>query len=170
MKSFKSFKNLIIEIRTKKITERHKTQVIKSKLRKMNLNEEHALDNQIPFLQKLGIKEILPVMVGNINSEEAYAYAKQFENFQGVFVFSTDLSHFNEYYKAISKDKLSISIIENIDIKSADKIDACGIFPLLIFLHLAKLKGWKPKLLEYRNSGDITGDKSSVVGYASFYF
>jgi len=37
-------------------------------------------------------------------------------------------------------------------------------------MHLCKLKKYKPKLIEYKNSGDITGDKSSVVGYAGFWF
>jgi hypothetical protein len=38
-------------------------------------------------------------------------------------------------------------------------------------MHLAKLKGWTPQLLDYRNSGDTSGDKSrGVVGYAAIAF
>jgi len=37
-------------------------------------------------------------------------------------------------------------------------------------MHLCKIKKWKPKLIEYKNSGDITEEKSQVVGYASFWF
>jgi hypothetical protein len=144
--------------------------VIKSDLRKANLNPEHAIDNQIAFLQKLGIQEILPIAVGEINLEEARTYAKQFEDFKGIFIFSTDLSHFLDYYSAKARDAKTLNIIKDLDLESIDKIDACGVFPLLIFLQLAKVKKWKPILLEYKNSGDITGDKSRVVGYSSFIF
>jgi AmmeMemoRadiSam system protein A len=37
-------------------------------------------------------------------------------------------------------------------------------------MHLAKAKGWKPQLLDCRNSGDTAGDKGRVVGYASIAF
>lgn len=147
-----------------------KIKVIKSNLRKANLNPEHAIDNQIPFLQKLGIKELLPIVVGEINLEEARIYAKQFEDFKGVFIFSTDLSHFLDYDSAKARDNKTIQVIKNLDLDNLDKIDACGVYPLLIFLQLAKLKNWNPILLEYKNSGDITGNKNKVVGYASFSF
>lgn len=147
-----------------------KIKIIPSDLRKANLNEEHAIDNQIPFLQKLNIEEILPIVVGQITLEEAKIYARQFEDFKGVFIFSTDLSHFLDYDSAKARDNKTIKIIENLDLKNTDKLDACGIFPLLIFLELAKLKAWHPKLLEYKNSGDITGNKDKVVGYSSFVF
>ena len=147
-----------------------KIKIIPNDLRKANLNEEHAIDNQIPFLQKLNIQEILPIVVGQITLEEARIYAKQFEDFKGVFIFSTDLSHFLDYDSAKARDNRTIKTIENLDLSNTDKIDACGIYPLLIFLQLAKLKGWKPKLLEYKNSADINNNKDKVVGYASFSF
>ena len=74
------------------------------------------------------------------------------------------------YELAIKKDKQTIKIIEKLDFKNSEKIDACGKNPLLILMHLCKIKKYKPKLIEYKNSGDITKDKKSVVGYASFYF
>ncbi len=147
-----------------------KIKIIPSDLRKANLNEEHAIDNQVPFLQKLNVEEILPIVVGEINQGEAKSYAKQFEDFKGIFIFSTDLSHFLDYDSARARDNKTIKVIENLDINNKDKIDACGIYPLMIFLELAKLKGWKPKLLEYKNSGDINGIKDKVVGYAAFIF
>ena len=135
-----------------------------------NLDQEHSVNNQIPFLQKLGFKEVLPLVVGEINDEEAKEIAKKLSEIDAVYIFSTDLSHFLNYEEAVRVDKRSIKIIEELDFKNFDKIDACGIFPLLILMHLCKSKGWKPKLIEYKNSGDVTGDRSSVVGYASFLF
>lgn len=131
---------------------------------------EHAIDNQIPFLQKLNIKEILPIAVGQINAEEAEKIARQFLKENAIFIFSTDLSHFLEYNEAIKKDLVTIDMITNLKESEIENLDACGFYPLLILFKMCKIKSWKPKLIEYKNSGDITGDKTSVVGYASFYF
>ena len=46
----------------------------------------------------------------------------------------------------------------------------CGLNPVLILLNYAKELGLKPKVLNYANSGDISGDKSRVVGYVSVVF
>ena len=48
--------------------------------------------------------------------------------------------------------------------------DACGYRPVVTLIELAKRKGWKARLLDYRNSGDTAGDKASVVGYAAIAF
>jgi len=134
------------------------------------LDYEHAIDNQIPFLQLLEYKEVLPLVVGQITNKEAEKIAKELSKEKGIFVISTDLSHFLSYEQAVKNDKQTIKVIESLDTNKSSQIDACGAYPLLIAMHLCKLKGWKPKLIEYKNSGDIIGDKSQVVGYASFYF
>ncbi len=144
--------------------------VAESNFEKVDISEEHAIGNQIPFLQKLGFKEILPLVIGEITIGEAKGIAKKLENFDGFFIFSSDLSHFLPYEQATKKDRATIEIIKNSDTEKAHEIDACGIYPLFICLQLCKLKGWKPELVEYKNSGDITGDGKSVVGYASFVF
>jgi len=136
------------------------------------LQYEHSVDNQIPFLQKLGFTEILPLVIGQISLKDAEEIAKMLiKNYPDyIYIFSTDLSHFFEYETAVKKDKNSIDIITNTDESKLNNLDACGFYPLLILLQLCKLKSWKPELIEYKNSGDITGDKSQVVGYACLYF
>lgn len=135
-----------------------------------NISQEHSIDNQYPFLVKLGFKEIMPLMAGEITNEEAEEIAEKISKEKAIFIFSTDLSHFFPYEKAVEKDKRTIKIIENLDIKKFSDIDACGQYPLLILMHLCKILKTKPKLIEYKNSGDITSDKSRVVGYGSFWF
>ena len=135
-----------------------------------DVEREHAIDNQIPFLQKTGFKEILPLMAGEITENHAIAIAEKISKIPAIYIFSTDLSHFLPYEQAVNKDKETIKIIKNPDLQNFSKVDACGYSPLLIMMHLCKIKGWRPKLIEYKNSGDVTGDKSSVVGYASFWF
>jgi len=143
---------------------------------KLNLSQEHAIDNQIPFLQKLGFKEILPLLVGEISLEQAKQIAEQLLPYlkNSILIISTDLSHFLPYEKAIAKDIQTIKTIEALDTNKLINLEnsACGIYPLLILIEICKLRNLnlKPKLLEYKNSGDITLDKSQVVGYASFAF
>ncbi|MGV8152441.1 MAG: AmmeMemoRadiSam system protein B [Candidatus Nanoarchaeia archaeon] len=135
-----------------------------------DINTEHSIKNQVPFLQKLGIQEIMPLMIGQITDKEAASIAKKIAKIKAIYVFSTDLSHFLEYNKAKEKDKKSLELIQKLDFTNINNIDACGIYPLLVFKNLCKIKKYKPHLIEYKNSGDITKDKDSVVGYASFWF
>ncbi len=134
------------------------------------LEYEHSVENQIPFLQYLGYSEILPLVIGEVGVEEAKKIAQDLAKEDAIFVISTDLSHFKEYGIASKIDKKSIKYILNLDIDNYKEINACGIYPILILMHLCKIKKWKPKLIEYKNSGDITEEKSQVVGYASFWF
>lgn len=143
--------------------------IIKNDFEKLKC--EHSVENQIPFLQFLNSEiEVLPLVVGEISNKEAQEIVKEIAKIDGVYVFSSDLSHFFPYDIAVEKDKKTIGIIKDLDFEKFNEVDACGKFPLLIMIHLCKLYNWKPKLIEYKNSGDITGDKNSVVGYASFVF
>ena len=51
-----------------------------------------------------------------------------------------------------------------------DHHQACGATPINGLLLTAQARGLRPRLLDLRNSGDTAGDKSRVVGYASFAF
>lgn len=146
--------------------------VIDSDFPKIDISREHAIDNQVPFLQKLGFKSILPLVIGEISVKEAKEAAKELSKLNAAFIVSSDLSHFLPYREAVKKDKKTIEAIESLDSKKLLGMEnsACGIFPLLILIELCKLKKWKPKLIEYRNSGNIANNKESVVGYASFIF
>ena len=135
-----------------------------------DIYHEHSIKNQLPFLQNLNFKEIMPLMVGEISLEKAEEIAKKISKIPAVYIFSTDLSHFLPYDEAVKKDKQTIEIIENLDFNRIKEIDACGIYPLLILFCLCKIKKTKPHLIIYKNSGDVTGDKEAVVGYASLYF
>lgn len=135
-----------------------------------DIEQEHSIKNQVPFLQKLGIKQLIPIMIGKITEDKAKELAKKIAKIKAVYIFSTDLSHFLEYEKAKETDKRTINIIEKMDMENFKQVDACGYFPLLVLMHLCKIKKTKPHLIEYKNSGDIVEDRSSVVGYSSFWF
>ncbi len=134
------------------------------------LDYEHAIQNQLPFLQRLGCEEVLPVVVGEITMKTAQELAKGYMQEKALLVFSTDLSHFLPSRLAVSSDKRTLEILEQLEVEQGEDLDACGRYPLFIMMALCRLMNYRPSLVEYKNSGDITGDISSVVGYASLTF
>jgi len=120
-------------------------------LKMIDLSSEHSINNQIPFLQKLGIKEIMPLMIGEIIPEQAELIAKRLAKEDAILIFSTDLSHFLHYDNAKERDKRTIKIIENLEIENWKNLDACGAYPLLVLMHLCKILNTKPHLIEYKH-------------------
>ncbi|MBS3135930.1 AmmeMemoRadiSam system protein B [Candidatus Woesearchaeota archaeon] len=129
---------------------------------------EHSLEVEVPFLQcVLDEFKIMPLVAGNADpaeiAEQILPYLKD-----SFLVISSDLSHYHDYDIAVSIDKNTLSSIANLDYsKMLEEGEACGKIPILAAIILAKKLGWKCKLLQYRNSGDVTGEKGGVVGYAS---
>jgi AmmeMemoRadiSam system protein A len=85
-------------------------------------------------------------------------------------VASSDLSHFYPYDVAKGLDTTCVKAICGLNIEWMERQEACGKAPILTLMHIARQKGWKARLLDYRNSGDTAGDKSRVVGYAAIAF
>ena len=52
-----------------------------------------------------------------------------------------------------------VKAICDLNIDEMKTQEACGKLPILTLMHLARQKGWKAQLLDYRNSGDTAGDK-----------
>jgi AmmeMemoRadiSam system protein A len=132
---------------------------------------EHSVEVQVPFLQKvLKNFKLLPVVVGEVDPEElAKALAGVLDD-KTVVVASSDLSHYHPDSAAKELDSRCVKAICDVDIDQMKTQEACGKTPVLALLHLARLKGWKAQLLDYRNSGDATGDKDRVVGYTAVAF
>ncbi len=134
---------------------------------------EHSLEVQLPFLQKtLGEFELVPVVFGqNLDyAAAARELTKQFDE-TTLLVASSDLSHNLPYHLARGKDTTCCRAICDLDVGWMEHQDACGRGPILALLHVARAKGWRAKLLDYRNSGDTTGDQQGrIVGYAAIAF
>jgi len=132
---------------------------------------EHSGEVEVPFLQKvLKDFQLVPVVFGEVNpADAAKALADKLDE-RSIIVASTDLSHYHPYDEARTMDQSCIRSILDLKTELSPE-SACGAGPILTVVHLAKLKGWKPKLLDYRNSGDTSGNKSGgVVGYAAIAF
>jgi len=130
---------------------------------------------QVPFLQRtLKNFKIVPVIFGEVDPERVAKALAPIINDQTLVVASSDLSHYHPYDEARALDQRTIGWIADLDLKSLESDrtseSACGRVPIVTLLYLAKLKGWKPQILDTRNSGDTAGDKSRVVGYAAIAF
>jgi AmmeMemoRadiSam system protein B/AmmeMemoRadiSam system protein A len=131
--------------------------------------EEHALEVQLPFLQKvLGDFSLLPLVVGDASPEKvAEVLERLWGGEETLVVVSSDLSHYHAYDRAREIDHGTVQAILDFDPEISHD-QACGATPISGLLLAAKGKGLSPRLLDYRNSGDTAGDKRRVVGYASF--
>ena len=132
---------------------------------------EHSLEVQLPFLQAvLGDFGIVPFAVGDATPAEV---AEVIELLWGgpetVIVVSSDLSHYHSYADARQMDRATGEAILALS-AMLDHEQACGATPINGLLLAARRHGLQPELLDLRNSGDTAGDKSRVVGYASFAF
>jgi len=133
---------------------------------------EHSVEVQVPFLQKtLKNFTILPVVFGDVDPEQAAKVLAGIIDDKTIVVASSDLSHYHPYDEAKELDNRCVRAICSLDIDEMKTQEACGKLPILTLMYLAREKGWKTQLLDCRNSGDTSGDKShGVVGYAAIAF
>ena len=141
--------------------------------------QEHSLEIQLPFLQVLlGHFLFVPLVMGDqsaaVCQELANVIYQVAKDRHVLIVASSDLSHFHDYKKAKELDGVALRHIQDTDVEgfldslAHDKTEACGSGPIAVtMLATHKLGARHALLLKYANSGDVTGDKSSVVGYAS---
>jgi MEMO1 family protein len=145
---------------------------------------EHSLEVHLPFLQVvLKDFQIVPLIMGahDVGLCEALALAlvevirdskKRF-----LVVGSTDLSHYYPHSHALELDGEVARHLNHFDIQglvrdlAAEKAEACGAGPMITTMMVSqKLGANASKVLKYANSGDVSGDKASVVGYIAAVF
>jgi len=125
----------------------------------------------VPFLQRaLKDFEIVTVILGEVDAAEVARGLAGHLDEHTLVVASSDLSHYHPYDQAKALDTRCVKAVCDLDLDGMLEQEACGRAPILALMHLARQKGWKAKLMDYRNSGDTGGDKSGVVGYASIAF
>lgn len=144
---------------------------------------EHSIEVQLPFLQYLYGSEFkfVPVcfQMQDLSSavEVGKALTKVLASKNAVIIASSDMTHYEPQRNAASKDLMALKAVEAMDEKrfysiiQTENVTACGYGPIATVITAAKGLGVKEaKLLCYKSSGDITGDYSSVVGYAAVSF
>ncbi|MCS7197930.1 MAG: AmmeMemoRadiSam system protein B [Candidatus Bipolaricaulota bacterium] len=133
---------------------------------------EHSLEVQLPFVQTvLPNCEIFPILTGECDYRELARTLSPYIDDIDLVIVSSDLSHYYPYEEALKRDALAHRAIEHFDFDlMEDRVEACGKTAILTLMRIAKERGWKAKLLNYRNSGDTAGDKFRVVGYGCYAF
>ncbi|MDO5815692.1 MAG: AmmeMemoRadiSam system protein B [Methanobrevibacter sp.] len=145
---------------------------------------EHSIEVQLPFLQYFSTDfKIVPITMGKqtfVTSNDlanAIFEAANKINKSYCVIASTDLSHFNNQEKANKVDGFVLEDIEEMnEFKLFEEvvqynITMCGYGPVMATISLSKRAGKNAsEILAYQTSGDVTGDLSSVVGYASGIF
>ncbi len=134
---------------------------------------EHGLEIELPFIQRLFGEDadigIVPLLVSRCSPRQVHeVIEKLWGGPETLIVISSDLSHFHDYDTAKKMDNRTRAMIENFDAENIDTNDACGALPVAGMLIAARNRGMKIKTLGMRNSGDVTGDKSRVVGYGAW--
>ena len=146
-------------------------------------SKEHSIEVQIPMLQDVFSDEMKILPISLINQEQktatlvGSAIAKIAQKKDALLIGSSDFTHYEENEFAHRQDLALIDPILKLDVdefyKILDerKVTACGFGAIASIMTACKeLGATEGKLLKYATSGDVSGDKSSVVGYASIIF
>ncbi len=144
---------------------------------------EHSLEVQLPFLQFLYGSDfkIVPIcyLMQDYDSavEVGRALTEALDATNTVIIASSDMTHYEPAKIAASKDQAALNAVTEMDAKrfydriESQNITACGYAPITsLITYAVGIQAKEAKLLSYHNSGDVTGDHSSVVGYAAISF
>ncbi len=153
---------------------------------------EHALENQLPFLQRAlgdGFR-IVPILFGSLRREDFSAMAEAIAPIVDdatLIVASSDLTHYGHDFgytpfrtdikaRLETLDRGFIDPILSLDFdrlfayRDKTGITACGAAPIGVLVRLLQKSGAQARLADYYRSGDLNGDFSTSVSYASIVF
>jgi hypothetical protein len=132
--------------------------------------DEHALEVQLPFLQKtLDNFEIVPMLYGRADAKQiSQVLAPYLNDDTSLLIISSDLSHYLDYDSANQTDKQSAQDVAAF--VPVNHHQFCGATAVNVAMLLAKKFGLVPQLLDMVNSGDVSEDKNRVVGYGAWSY
>ncbi|MBI9112631.1 AmmeMemoRadiSam system protein B [Maridesulfovibrio ferrireducens] len=143
-------------------------------------SREHSLEVLIPFLHHVNpATKIVPVCVSESaprslkKAGEALAEIIERSSKPVSIVVSSDMSHFITAEMAKKLDSIALEAVIRMDPEgfysavSTNNISMCGVLPMTLGMYAVQKNGAvRGKLLDYTNSGKVTGDYESVVAYA----
>jgi AmmeMemoRadiSam system protein B len=143
--------------------------------------EEHSVEVQLPFIQYIyGSRvKILPVVIGihtpsvAADLAESILRAARELGRDVVVLASSDFNHYEPHDVTVKKDEAAINKVIELDAQGfynlivERNISVCGPGGIMTLIEIARRTGAKAKLLKYATSGDVSGEKSAVVGYAA---
>jgi MEMO1 family protein len=143
---------------------------------------EHSLEMQLPFLKRvLPDVPIVPLVMGYQTPDTierlADALARALDGRRALLVASSDLSHYLDARTASRVDAVVLDLVARFDAKGLLEVldtephHACGGGPIVSVMRAASALGARTgRVLKYADSGDVSGDKSAVVGYMAAAF
>jgi len=144
---------------------------------------EHSLEMQLPFVRYLApTAAIVPLVMGVQTAATAQELGEALagvlrDRRRALLVASSDLSHYHEAAAAARLDRIVIDCIERFDADALQRAldgcpdHACGGGPMVSVMRAARMLGARDGIvLDYADSGDVSGDKSAVVGYLAAAF
>ena len=145
---------------------------------------EHCLEVQIPFLEaRVEHLRVTPVVLGTSRLEtlhqlgHAIAEVVRQAGEAALVVISSDMTHYEPAEVAARKDHLAVEAMEAMDAEGLhqvvvrEEISMCGFAPAVAGLAAAREMGARSgRLVRYAHSGVVSGDNTSVVGYAGMVF
>ncbi len=141
---------------------------------------EHSLEVQLPFLQMLVSDfRFVPIALGTIRFQDldqlgrAIAEVVAARKEEILVVASSDMNHYEEDQITRAKDRKALDKVLALDPRGLhdtvrrEGITMCGFGPAVSMLTAVRgLGATRADVLRYATSGDITGDRDEVVGYA----
>jgi MEMO1 family protein len=143
---------------------------------------EHSLEVELPILQYFRKDfRVVPIAFGSddftaltgVGTAVAQAVKDRKQEAATLLVASSDMTHYEPAAAARKKDDLAIKAVLDLDARAlwetvrSRNLTMCGYMPVIAMITAARALGaTKGELVQYATSGDVTGDNSSVVGYA----
>jgi AmmeMemoRadiSam system protein B len=133
--------------------------------------QEHAIEVQLPFLQRClpeGFR-LVPFVVGRTTPAQVEEVLDElWGSSETLIVISSDLSHFHDYDTARQLDADTSAAIEGLEPQRLPEGGACGRVPIQAVLSAAARRKMTARTVDLRNSGDTAGGRDEVVGYGAY--
>jgi AmmeMemoRadiSam system protein B len=142
---------------------------------------EHGIEVQLPILEQIAPQaKVVGVALHGGNWEDIQLAASQLAEMirtmdnPPLLVISSDMNHYADDAEGRRRDRLALDAMASCDpqkllnVCRENEISMCGVIPAALVMETLRQLGKQFRVEElcYATSADISGDKSSVVGYA----
>ena len=146
--------------------------------------QEHAIEVELPFLARLAPQaKVVGIAIGGGDLARCQKFAEGLAEVIGgmdeppLLVISSDMNHFATDEETRLLDEMALAAFDTLDPKrlyetvTDNRISMCGILPATIVLMTLRMLGRVSRIerIGYATSGDVSGDRQRVVGYAGLH-
>jgi AmmeMemoRadiSam system protein B len=147
--------------------------------------DEHSIEVELPFIARLAPRaRVVGIVLGGGGYERCCQFATGLAGVlrargeRTLLIISSDMNHFASDEATRRLDEMALAAIAHLnpqelhDTVRAHHISMCGVLPAVIVMETLRQLGQLKKChrIGYATSGDVTGDRARVVGYAGLLF